>query len=134
MREVTVPDLTAPTTTLGTPAVYRARTVRELQQLKADPDAAPIALREFSRTDRLFVRVPAYAAGGSTPKLTARVLNRAGDPISELPIAAATAGGDPQIDLALSAFPPGEYILEIKAAGDGAASESRELVGFRIVG
>ena len=96
---------------------------------------APSRLREFSRTDRLFVRVPAYAAGGSTPKLTARVLNRAGDPISELPVAApATPGGDPQIDLALSAFPPGEYILEIKAAGDGAPSESRELVGFRIVG
>ena len=35
--EVTVPDLTAPTTALGTPAVFRARTVRELQQLKADP-------------------------------------------------------------------------------------------------
>ncbi|HEY2905471.1 MAG TPA: VWA domain-containing protein, partial [Vicinamibacterales bacterium] len=135
MREVTVPDLTAPTTLLGTPAVYRARTVRELQQLKADPDAAPVALREFSRTDKLFVRVPAYAAGGSTPQLTARVLNRAGDPINQLPVAPpASPGGDPQIDLALSAFPPGEYILEIKAAGDGGPSDSRELVGFRIIG
>jgi VWFA-related protein len=135
MREVTVPDLTAPATTLGTPAVYRARTVRELQQLKADPDAPPAATREFSRSDKLFVRVPAYAPGGTTPQLTAHVLNRAGDPINELPVTPpASPGGEPQIDLALSAFPPGEYILEIKPAGDGAPSDSRELVGFRIVG
>ena len=134
MREVNVPDLTAPATALGTPAVYRARTVRELQQLKADPDAAPAATREFSRSDKLFVRVPAYAAGGTTPQLTAHVLNRAGDPINELPVTPASPGGEPQIDLALSAFPPGEYILEIKPAGDGASSDSRELVAFRIVG
>jgi VWFA-related protein len=135
MRELTVPDLTGPTTALGTPAVFRARTVRELQQLKTDPAAAPVALREFSRTDRLFVRVPAYAAGGSTPALSARMLNRAGDPISDLPITAPAApGGDAQIDLALSPFPPGEYILEIKAAGAGAPGDTRELVAFRIVG
>lgn len=136
MREVTVPDLTAPNAALGTPAVYRARTPRELQQLKADPDAAPVALREFSRTDKLLVRVPAYAPGGASPVLTARMLNRAGDSISELPVtASATPGGDAQFDLALSSFPPGEYILEIKAAGgDGASSDSRELVAFRIIG
>jgi VWFA-related protein len=136
MREVTVPDLTAPNAALGTPAVYRARTPRELQQLKADADAPPVALREFSRTDRLLVRVPAYAPGGASPALTARMLNRAGDAISDLPVtASATPGGDAQFDLALSSFPPGEYILEIKAAGgDGASSDSRELVAFRIVG
>jgi VWFA-related protein len=136
MREVTVPDLTAPSAALGTPAVYRARTPRELQQLKADADAPPVALREFSRTDRLLVRVPAYAPGGAAPALTARMLNRAGDAISDLPVtASATPGGDAQFDLALSSFPPGEYILEIKAAGgDGASSDSRELVAFRIVG
>jgi VWFA-related protein len=135
MRDLTVPDLTAPTAALGTPAVYRARTVRELQQLKADPDAAPAAAREFSRTDKLFVRVPAYGAGGSTPAITARMLNRAGDPINDLPVTAPAApGGDAQIDVALSAFPPGEYILEVKAAGDDGSAGARELVGFRIVG
>ncbi len=135
MREITVPDLTAPTTVLGTPAIYRARTVREFQQLKADQDAAPVAMRDFSRTDRLFVRVPAYAAGGTTPQITARVLNRAGDPINELQVAPpATSGGEPQFDLPLSALPPGEYILEIKAAGEGVPKDSPELVGFRIIG
>ena len=39
MREVAVPDLTAPQTQLSTPQIFRARTPRELQQIKADPKA-----------------------------------------------------------------------------------------------
>ena len=56
VRKITVPDLTSAQTTFGTPEVFRARTVREFQQLKADADAVPMAGREFSRTDRLLIR------------------------------------------------------------------------------
>ena len=73
MREITVPDLTSPQTSLGTAELFRGRTVREYQQLKADPDAVPLAAREFSRTDRLFVRVPAYGPGGTTPAVSAHI-------------------------------------------------------------
>src|SRR5439155_233825 len=41
VREITVPDLTAPQATLGTPGLYRARTAREFLQLKTDADAVP---------------------------------------------------------------------------------------------
>src|SRR5215470_9071310 len=88
IRDVVVPDLTKTTTALGTPAVYRARTPRELQQMKADPQAVPATVREFSRTDRVFVRVPAYGAGA--PTLSAHLLNRTGQPMSELPVTAPT--------------------------------------------
>lgn len=128
-RELKVPDLTAPQA-LGTPAVYRARTVRDVQQIKTDPNATPTASREFSRTDRLVIRVPAYAAGGSAPAITARLLNRSGAPMSDVPVAAAS--GDAQLDLPLAGLAPGEYILEIKAgAGD---TDPKELVGFRVTG
>src|SRR4029077_19684265 len=72
VREIVVPDLTTTQTTLGTPAVFRARTPRgrrpvfaarprrELQRLKSDPQAVPATAREFSRMDRIFVRVVAY--------------------------------------------------------------------------
>src|SRR4029078_10120179 len=66
VREITVPDLTGAQTLLGTPELFRARTVRELQQLKADANAVPQAAREFSRTDRLLIRVPVYGPGGTT--------------------------------------------------------------------
>src|SRR4051812_27478009 len=98
IREVVVPDLTKTQTTLSTPVVYRARTPRELQQMKADPQALPATLREFSRTDRVFVRVQAYGSGG--PKLEAHLLNRAGQPMQELPVTApAQPGMDATVDV-----------------------------------
>jgi len=124
VREVAVPDLTAPDTVIGTPAVFRARTVRELQQLKSDAQAAPTAAREFSRSDRVFVRVPVY---GQNPAITARLLNRAGDKMSELP-ASGDAGATRDFDLTLSSLPPGEYLVEISTGA------SKELVGFRVLG
>jgi hypothetical protein len=114
---------------LSTPVVYRARTPRELQQMKGDPQAVPATLREFSRTDRVFLRVQAYGAGG--PKLAVHLLNRAGQPMQELPVNAPDAAtGDAIIDLPLAGIAPGEYVLEIRAAGEG--GEAKELVGFRV--
>ncbi len=133
MREITVPDLTSPQTTLGTPELFRARTVREFQQLKSDADAVPIAIREFSRTDRLLIRVPAYGAGTAVPVLTARLLNRTGQPMSDLPVAPSTSpSGEAQIELSLAGMAPGEYLVEVTAAGGG--GDAKELVGFRVTG
>jgi VWFA-related protein len=132
MREITVPDLTAPQTSLGTAQLFRGRTVREYQQLKSDPDAVPLAAREFSRTDRLFVRVPAYGPGGTTPAVSAHILNRSGQAMNELPVVPAEKAGVQQIELPLAGLAPGEYVLEIKATGEG--GEAKELVGFRVTG
>jgi VWFA-related protein len=129
-REITIPDLTTPQSTLGTPSILRARTLPELNKLKANPDAIPTASREFSRTDRLVVRVPTYASGGNAPPLKVHILNRAGSAMSELQAVAGPRPGEQQIDLAVSALPPGEYVLEIKAGDQD--TDSKELVGFRI--
>jgi VWFA-related protein len=129
VREIVVPDLTTTQTTLGTPAVFRARTPRELQQLKGDPEAVPATTREFSRMDRIFVRVVAYGAG--SPAVSAHLLNRAGQTMSELtvtpPVAPAT---DSIVDVPVAGIAPGEYLIELKAAGDG--GEAKELVGIRV--
>jgi VWFA-related protein len=133
-REVDVPDLTKPETALGTPGVFRARTVRELQQLKADVQATPTASREFSRTDRVFIRVTSYAPGATTPVVTAKLLNRAGQPMGDLAVAPVNGSepGTSDVDLALAAMPAGEYLVEITATADGAPA--KEVVGFRITG
>jgi VWFA-related protein len=129
IRDIVVPDLTKTQTSLSTPVVYRARTPRELQQMKMDAQAVPATLREFSRTDRVFVRIQAYGAGG--PKLEAHLLNRAGQPMQELPVTASDAApGGATIDLPLAGIAPGEYVLEIKATGEG--GDVKELVGFRV--
>ena len=77
-RELTVPDFTKVQVSFGTPRVYRVRTVPELQALKAKADAVPTVDREFSRTERLHIRLDSYAPGGATPVVTARLLNRGG--------------------------------------------------------
>jgi VWFA-related protein len=131
-RELTIPDLTSPQTTIGTPEILRARTARDFQQLKADPAGMPIAAREFSRTDRLIIRVPAYGPGGTAPTLSVHLLNRTGSAMSELAASPAPTAGMQQVELPLAALAPGEYVVEIKATGEG--GEAKELVGFRVTG
>jgi hypothetical protein len=121
-RELTVPDLTS--TIFGTPAVYRARTARDIQQFRANRDAAPTAVREFQRTDRLLFRVPAYASGA----VAAKILNRSGQAMSEVPVT--MEGTEAVFEVPLASMPSGEYILEISAAG----TDAKELVAFRISG
>jgi VWFA-related protein len=129
-REISVPDLTGPQI-LGTPAVLRARNARELQQLKNDPDAVPHAMREFARSERLLVRVPAYGPGDTALPVSVHLLNRSGKSMSEVPTTESGLSGIQQIDLPLAGLAPGEYVLEIKSqAGDGA----KQLVAFRVTG
>ena len=128
-RDITIPDLTAAHAVLGTPQVFRARTVRDYQLLKADADAIPLPSREFSRTDRLLIRVPAYGPGGTTLVLNARLLNRAGSAMIDLQAGPSPNASEQQIELPLSGLAPGEYVIEV-TAGD----EANELVGFRVTG
>jgi VWFA-related protein len=129
VREIVVPDLTGAQTSLGTPVLFRARTPREIQQLKADPQAVPATGREFSRTDRLFMRVQAYGAGA--PALSVHMLSRTGDPMSELTATPPAApGGDSTVDVPVAGLAPGEYLIEVKAAGE--SGEAKELIGFRL--
>ena len=125
-REMAVPDLTGAEVVLGTPQVLRARTARDYQQIKGDPDAVPLPAREFSRTDRLLIRVPAYGPGNTAPMLSAHLLNRGGQSMSELQVGPSTSPDVQQIDLPLAGLAAGEYLLEIKAG------DLKELVGFRV--
>jgi VWFA-related protein len=132
VRELTIPDLTAPQTFLGTPQVFRARTVRDAQQIRNDANAPPTVAREFSRTDRLLIKVVAYGPGTTPPVLTARLLNRTGQAMSEVPVTTAADGQTPLLDVSLAGFAPGEYLIELAASGSG--GDAKELVGFRITG
>lgn len=130
--DLDVPDYTAPQVRLTSPEVLRARTAIEYRQLAADPDAMPVADREFRRTERLLVRFTALGPGETAPETAARLLNRAGKPMSDLPSTA--LAGEPrrfQVDVPLAGLPAGEYVLELKGSAGG--SEARQFVGFRVV-
>jgi VWFA-related protein len=133
-RELEAPDYTKTEVQLSTPAVFRGRTVRELQALRTDPAAAPAASREFTRAERLILRVRAYGAGGQTPAVTARLLNRTGAPMSDLPVKAADAAAGAatfETEMPLSALAAGEYLIEFKASAQG-GGDTKQLVAFRV--
>ena len=131
-REIIVPDLTSPQTAFGTPNVFRARTLPEFQRLKSDPQPVPSVAREFSRTERLMLRVAVYGPAGATPALTAHLLNRTGQVMSELPVGAPDAARRAtQIEVSLANLPPGEYAIALAATGDG--GDAKELVAFRVI-
>jgi hypothetical protein len=121
------------------PQLFRTSSAREFRETSVDPAAAPVPTREFRRTERLLIRVPAYAAG--EVKVAVTLKNRVGQSLRELVPMAAPAEGDPpavaavtlpQFDLPLSWIAPGDYSLEIAATSEGGTV--RELIRFRVTG
>jgi VWFA-related protein len=132
IRTIDVPDLTGPQVAISTPRVFRARTVPEFRTFANDPNAAPVAAREFSRTERLLILFDAYGPVSDRPVPTAALMNRTGQKMADVPVAPAATGTGYQIDLSLNGVPPGEYLVEITAKS--AAGEARELVAVRVTG
>ena len=131
LMDVEVPDFTAPQVQLSTPQVLRASTPRDVRALNANPRALPTGVREFRRTERLLVRFSARAPGNLQAEPKARLLNRAGQPMSDLPVL--PVPGDPsawQVDLPLAGLAAGQYVLEVSASAGGA--EAKQHVGFRV--
>jgi len=128
-RDVDVPDLRAPRKVLITTEIFRTRSAREFRAVLADRDAAPAPGRAFSRTERLLIRVPAYDPDGADPRVTVSLLNRWGQTLRELaPMPG--VGAPAQFDLSLAAFAPGEYMLQVTAAG--ASGETKEAITIRV--
>ena len=130
IRDLAVPDFTAPQPAISTPRVFRARTAREFSVVAADAAAVPIAARDFSRTERLLIRFDAYGPGTEKPEPTAVLLNRSGGKMADVPIAAGAGGSTHPIDLSLASVPTGEYLVEITLKGSG--GEVKELVPLRV--
>lgn len=128
-QTITAPDFTKTQVSFSTPRVFRARTAREMLLLRNNLDASPSATREFSRAERMLVRFEAYAAAGATPQVTAKLLNRAGVAMSDVPIQA--ADGKPfQIDFPLASLAAGEYVIQIDAKTS--SGTARQMIGFKV--
>lgn len=128
VRDVIVNALASPVS-LGTAEVLRARNARDFRSLESDPAAAPVAAREFSRTERLLVRVPAYAADGA-PSVTARLVSKLGSVMRDLTVAEGPRPHVYQIDVPLAGLAVGDYSVQFVAKSS--AGESRDDLPFRV--
>jgi VWFA-related protein len=130
-RDIEVPAPSAAAPVILPPILIGTRTAREFRVVAADAAAAPDPAREFRRTDRLVIRVPAYAAG-KPATVTARLLNRVGQLMHSLEALPETAEGITQFDLPLAPFAPGEYFLQFTVTGPAGPVDER--VPFKITG
>ncbi len=128
-----VADFTSARAQISTPLLFRARTARDIAQLRGGVEGVAESGRQFSRTERLLMRFDAYGPGGAAPKVTIRLLNREGGQIAPFPdptLVPSTSTYESEIVLA--PLPPAEYLFEITATiGDDTV---KKLVGLKIVG
>lgn len=131
-KEIVVPDYTKVGPTVTPPLVFRARNVRELQQIRQSTNALPTTARQFSRAEQLLVRFRAYGPAGTAPTVTVRLLNALGEAMSTLPAPEARPDGSYDVPFSLGGLAAGNYIVEIESAvGD---QKSRTLIGIKITG
>jgi VWFA-related protein len=130
-RDIDVPATAAATPLILPPIIIGTRTAREFRDVAADANAAPDPARQFRRTDRLVIRVPAYASGKPVT-VTGRLLNRIGQLMHQIDPMSDTAAGVTQFDLPLASLAPGEYFLQFTAAGPAGPVDQR--IPFKITG
>lgn len=114
--------------TLGTLQVLRARNAREFRLVAASKEGAPVVARQFSRSERLLIRVPADSRG-NVPEVSARLVSRFGA-ARELTVDPWPESTGYQVDVPLAGLAAGEYVVEVAATNeDGTARDS---VTFRV--
>jgi VWFA-related protein len=130
-RGIQVPNLRVSRLTFASMQVMRTRSAREFTDAARNPAANPAPSREFSRAERLLLRVPVYTATDTVATVTATLLNRLGTPMRVLnPVASDLSAEIAQFDLPLSSLAPDDYRVELKA--NAGTEEAKALLLFRV--
>lgn len=127
-----VPDFSSTAAQITTPFVFRGRTARDLQAVRAVASPMPTTARAFARAERLLLRFEAYGPGGGTPTITMKILNQNGSSVAAMPAPARTGPNSFESEFSLGAFPPSDYVIEIAADVNGEVV--KRLLGIRVVG
>jgi VWFA-related protein len=129
VRDLLVKGFPGPVS-MGSPQVMRARTAREYDALAADPDATPVASRQFSRAERLLVRIPVFSSG-EKPTVSARLVTSFGSAMRDLVVVPTPSRpNEYQVDVPLAALANGSYTVEWTART--AEGEIHDRVAFRV--
>jgi hypothetical protein len=114
------------TMAMGTPQVWRARGASV--SADNDPQALPVVTRDFSRADRLLIRVPVYPAG---VRVTAQLITEQGELVRSLSVGIGASPLMVYLDVPLATLPDGGYRVELAASVD--AGDAQESVSFRVI-
>lgn len=128
VRDVVVGPLSG-ALVLGTAEVLRASSARAYRALEADATAPPVAARVFSRTERLLIRVPVYAADQSAA-LKASLASTPGTSMRALLVTRSLRPDVFDVDLPLAGLAAGDYVVELTAKSP--AGDAHDVVAFRV--
>jgi len=106
--------------------------VRDLQVVRTSAAPVPAATRTFSRGERLLLRFEVYGPAQPAPEVSMRLLNNQGTLMAPFPAPAKSPAGAYESEFGLSAFPPGEYLIEISLTAG--TKTTRKLLAIRVTG
>ncbi|HVG83509.1 MAG TPA: VWA domain-containing protein [Vicinamibacterales bacterium] len=111
-QSLVVPDYASALLKIGTPRVFRTRSLAETRAFDVDPEPTPTASRRFRRTDRLVIDVP-YIADAGEPNLGAKLTNRDGKVLAPLTLARGPVGVA-RVVLPLASLAPSTYTVRVE--------------------
>ena len=120
---VDVPDYAAVPLALSSPVLYRARSGIELREIETNPAVKPFAGHEFERTDRVVVRFSVAGKLAAGADVKARLLNKAGASLADLPVTPHKPG-EYEVNLPIASVARGEYLIELSAASGGTRAQA----------
>jgi len=133
VRTLTIPEYDEQHLALSTPVVLRARTALELRGIREDLNPPPFAGHEFSRGDRVLVRVNVYNDHRAEAAVSARLKSRTGKVLVTLPVNALTdRPGVYEIDFPIASVAVGDFVIALEATRGQERVET--MVGIRVGG
>ena len=127
-QSLVVPDYSAAPLKLGTPRVFRTRSLAETRAFEADASPTPSASRRFRRTDRIVIDVP-YETNSGQPEFRAQLTNRDGKVLAPLPLAKGP-DGVARVVMPLASLAPSTYTVRVEVkAGD---EQGAQVVAFTV--
>ncbi|MEZ5283311.1 MAG: VWA domain-containing protein [Vicinamibacterales bacterium] len=131
-QPISVPDYAPATLKLGTPRVYRTRSLAETRAFDADANPTPTASRRFRRTDRIVVDVP-YQSGAGAPSVRAVLANRDGQELTELPLAKSGPDGVARVILPLASLAPSTYTVRVSISVERGGIRGDRVLGVPVM-
>ena len=119
LETVLEPEEPSPVLHLPRPRLWSVRRPAELREATSDAPPPPSAGREFTRADRLIVRIRLEGSAAADGTVTAALIDRRGKRLTALPVS--RPGLEWMLDLPLASIARGDYVIAI----EGQARDAR---------
>ena len=119
---VLVPETPSPALSVTAPALWVVRTPADLKLVHSDPPPAAYPGREFTRSERILMRIALEGQLAANASVSIGLIDRRGKRLTELPFTRTPAGW--LLDLPLQSIARGEYLIGVDAHAEDQRSSA----------